>query len=187
MIGKQFHFLHFLSGRVRSDPPKLSNPPKESSLTLILKIMSCLEIYRVPRTNGGICFMISISIKLNKNLQGIYFIWMVRSLALSGVQKNSVRCQGADILLNQNQIENKDCTAWSYVEACIWYGFIGCTCVCRTTHRNLSLFHQILFSIPAVLWNNENIHAGWFIMIEKKFKLHTLFTGMSRRHRARVG
>ena len=38
---------------------------------------------------NGICFMISISIKLNTNLLCIKFIWKVGSIALVGVQKHS--------------------------------------------------------------------------------------------------
>ena len=50
------------------------------------------------------------------------------------------------------------------------YGFF--INVCRTTQRNLSLFHQIFFSIPALLWDIEDIHMCSWEMLKSKEDNH---------------
>ena len=51
-----------------------------------MKIFNFALMYRMPQKKVW-CFMISISIKLNTNMQGIYLIWKVGSIVPSGVQK----------------------------------------------------------------------------------------------------
>ena len=62
---------------------------------------------------GGYCFMISISV-LNSKLLGIYFIWKIRSIDPSGVQKTFCTISESWYI-----VQSKYCFAYTSAP---WYG-----------------------------------------------------------------
>ena len=99
--GSNLTIMLHLGTTLHFSPAKLSYQPNQPmGAHECLKWVSHVFTILFPWVQGvskksGICFMITISIKLNTNLLGIYLIWKVGSIAPSGVQMHFYAISGS--------------------------------------------------------------------------------------------